>query len=102
MLGRHKLLILIPAIILIPILLGMTPLTMAHRLGSGGALAQGKQACWSNYCPFNSIASHDNHVLAILSLATVYQVSPSTQEFRISLLDSFHSNTFFNPVPLRC
>ena len=102
MLGRHKLLILIPAIILIPILLGMTPLTMAHRLGSGGALAQGKQACWSNYCPFHSIASHDNQVLANLSLATVYQESPSTQESRISLLDSFYSNAFFNSVPLRC
>ena len=102
MLGRHKLLILIPAIILIPILLGMTPLNLANRLSSSGALAQGKQACWSNYCPFHSIASHDNQILANLSLATVYEVSPSTQESRISLLDSFHSNTFFNPVPLRC
>jgi len=102
MLGRHKLLILIPAILLIPILLGMTPLNMAHRLASSGALAHGKQACWSNYCPFHSIASHDNQILANLSLATVYQVSPSTQESRISLLDSVDSNTFFNPVPLRC
>jgi len=102
MVSRHKLLILIPAIILIPILLGMTPLNMAQRLGSGGALAQGKQACWSNNCPFHSIASHDSQVLVSLRLATAYQVSPSTQAFRISLLDSFHSNTFFNPVPLRC
>jgi hypothetical protein len=102
MVGRHKLLILIPAIILIPILLGMTPLNMAHRLASGGTLAQGKQVCWSNYCPFHSIASHDNQILANVSLATVYEVSPSTQEFRIPLLDSVHSNTFFNSAPLRC
>jgi hypothetical protein len=100
MFGKHKLLILIPAILLIPIVLGMTPLNMAYRLSSSGALAHGKQACWNNYCPFNSIASHDNQVL--VSLATAFQVSPSTQEFRISLLDSVHSNTFFNPVPLRC
>jgi hypothetical protein len=102
MLGRHKLLILVPAIILIPILLGMTPLNMAHRLSSSGALAQGKQACWSNYCPFNSIASHDNQIVVNLSLATGFQVLPPRQEFRISLLDSVRSNTFFNPVPLRC
>jgi len=38
MLGRHKLLLLIPAILLIPILLGMTPLNMGHRLASGGRL----------------------------------------------------------------
>ena len=102
MLGRHKLLILIPAILLIPILLGMTPLNLAHRMGNGGTLAQGKQACWSNYCPFHSIASHDNQVLANLRLATFFQLLPSTQEFRISLFDSVRSNTFFNPVPLRC
>ena len=36
MLGRHKLLLLIPAVILIPILLGMTPLKMSYRLASGG------------------------------------------------------------------
>ncbi len=83
MLGRHKLLILIPAIILIPVLLGMTPLNMAHRLASGGALAHGKQACWSNYCPFHSITSHDNQILPSLSLATAYQESPSMQEVRI-------------------
>ncbi len=102
MLSRHKLYILIPAIILIPIFLGMAPLTMAHRLASGGALPHGKQLCWNNYCPFHSIASHDNQVLANLSLDPICQVSPSTQEFWISLPDRVHSSTFFNPVPLRC
>ena len=43
MLGRHKLLILIPAILLIPILFGMIPLNMAHKLASGGPFTHGKQ-----------------------------------------------------------
>ena len=36
MLGRHKLLLLIPAVILIPILLGMTPLNMSSQISKRG------------------------------------------------------------------
>ena len=100
--GRSKLFILIPAILLIPILLGMTPLNFVQKIGAGCPLSQGKQEVKCNPCPFHSIASHDNQILASLSLATVFQVLPSTQELGISLLYSFYSNTFLNPVPLRC
>ena len=44
MLGRHKLLILIPALILIPILLGMTPLNFVQKIGADVPFSQGKQA----------------------------------------------------------
>ncbi len=38
MLSRHKLLLLIPAILLIPILFGMIPLNMAHKISEPDVL----------------------------------------------------------------
>jgi hypothetical protein len=102
MLGRHKLLILLPAIILIPILLGMTPMNMIHNLGSGGPFAHGKQTKLNNHCLFNSLTSHQDLTVAILNSAVLDRQSLSSQEFHTPDLDSVHSNTFFNPVPLRC
>jgi hypothetical protein len=102
MLDRHKLLILIPAIILIPILFGITPMNMIHNLGSGGPFAHGKQTKLNNHCLFNSLTSHENVTVAILNSTLLDQQSLSSREFRIPVLDSINSNTFFNPVPLRC
>jgi hypothetical protein len=102
MLSRRRLYILIPAIILIPILLGMTPLTMAHRLASGGALPHGKQLCWNNYCPFHSLISHDDPTIVSLVSAPLYQNLPSSQEMHIPVLDPIHSDSSSNSVPLRC
>ncbi len=102
MLGRRKLLILIPAIILIPIFLVMTPLIMAHRLASGGALPHGKQLCWNNYCPFHSLISHDDPTIVNLVSAPLHQELPSSQEMHILVLDSIRSDSSSNSVPLRC
>jgi hypothetical protein len=102
MLGRHKLLILIPAILLIPILLGMTPLNMAYKLATGGPLTHGKQICLNNHCPFHSLISHDDPTIVNLNLATLDQESTRIFDIRILDLDSIHSNVTFNYVPLRC
>ena len=45
MFRRKKLLILIPTLLLIPLLLGMIPINMAHKLAQGGAFAQGSHGC---------------------------------------------------------
>ena len=102
MLSRHKLLILIPVILLIPILFGMTPLNMAHRLASGGPLTHCKQAQWSNSCPFHSIASHDDPTIVGLNLTPLDQESESASDINILDPDSIPSNITFNSVPLRC
>ena len=102
MLGRRKLLILIPAILLIPILLGMTPLNMAHRLASGGPFSHGKQSCWNNYCPFNSLASNDNPTIVNLNSTPLDQESTPALDIRVLDPDSIHSNITINSVPLRC
>jgi hypothetical protein len=102
MLGRHKLLLLILAVILIPILLGMTPLSMAHRLASGGPFTHCKQAQWSNYCPFHSLISHDDPTIINLNLTPLDQESAATFDILVLDPDSTHSNITFNSVPLRC
>ena len=102
MLGRHKLLILIPTILLIPILLGMTPVNMAHKLASGGPLTHGKQICLNNHCPFHSLISHDDPTIVNLGSTSLDQ--ESTPTFGIVVLDpdSIYSNVTFNSIPLRC
>jgi hypothetical protein len=102
MLGRRKLLLLIPTILLIPILLGMTPLNMAHNLASGGPFTHCKQAQWSNYCPFHSLISHDDPTIVSLNLTPLDRESTPTFNIHVLDPDSIHSNITFNSVPLRC
>jgi hypothetical protein len=102
MLGRHKLLLLIPAILLIPILLGMTPLNMSHRLAGGGPFTHCKQAQWSNQCPFNSAVSHDHPTIANLNLAQLDHESTPAFDIQALAHELTHFNTSINSVPLRC
>ena len=102
MLRREKLLILIPAVLLIPILLGMTPLNMAHKLANGGPFTHGKQGCWNNPCPFHSLVSHEDFTVGILNSKSLDQKLLLPQEFHIAVLDSFHPNISYNSIPLRC
>jgi hypothetical protein len=102
MLSRHKLLLLIPAILLIPILLGMTPLNMAHKIGAGCPFSQGKQALTCNPCPFHSIVSHDDPLIVNLNLTPLNQESTPTFDIEVLDPDSIHSNVTFNSIPLRC
>jgi hypothetical protein len=102
MLSRHKLLLLIPAILLLLILFGMIPLNMAHKLASGGPFTHCKQAQWSNHCPFHSIASHDDPTIVNLNSTSLAQESTPTSDIQVLDPDSIHSNVTFNSVPLRC
>ena len=102
MLGGNKLLLLIPTILLIPILLGMTPLNMAHKLASAGPFIPYKQVQCSNHCPFHSLISHDDPTVVNLNLTPLDQESTPTFDIQVSDFDSLHSNITFNSVPLRC
>ncbi len=79
MLDRRRLIILIPAIILIPILLGMIPLNMAHKLANSGPFVQGKHGCPKNHCPFSSLTPQNNLAVAILNSTTFVQDIPVSQ-----------------------
>ena len=102
MLGRHKLLVLIPAILLIPILLGMTPLNMSHKLASGGPSTHCKQAQWSNRCLLHSVTSHNDPTIVNVNITPLDQGSTPTFDIQVLDPDSIHSNVTFNSVPLRC
>jgi len=102
MIGRHKLLLLIPAILLVPILLGMTPLNLAHKLASGGPFTHCKQAQWSNQCPFHSIVSHDDLTSVTLNSIPFVQEPMTSLGFQASASNSVHSNISFYSFPLRC
>ena len=102
MLLRHKLLILIPTILLVPILLGMTPVRMAHRLANGCPLAQAKQIQTCNANPFHSLISHDDPTIVNLNSTSLDQESIPTHDIEVLDPDSIYSNVTFNSVPLRC
>jgi hypothetical protein len=65
MFGRSKWFITISVIILIPILLGMTPLNFLHNLGSGCAFSHDKQVQKCSPTSLNSQKSLADHLLAI-------------------------------------
>ena len=88
--------------ILIPILLGMTPLNMAHKLASGGPFTHCKQAQWSNHCPFHSLISHEDPSIVSLISTTLDQDSTPTFDIQVLALDFIRSNASINSVPLRC
>jgi len=101
MFSRSKILILIPSIILIPILLGMTPLNFVHKIGNGCPLSHGKQISCS-FCPFNSIVSHDDSTIVSLSSTSIEQCLLDPFSFQVSGLDSHLCDIHLSSFPLRC
>jgi len=102
MLNRHKVLILTAAIILIPILLGMVPLNMAHKLATGGPFTHCKQVQSNNHCPFHSIASHADPTVVNLNSTSLDQELTPALDIQVLDPDSVHFNLTLNSVPLRC
>ena len=102
MLGRHKLLILIPSLILIPILFGMIPLNFVQKIGAGCPLSQGKQALKCNPCPFNSIISQEDHGIAGLPSTLLDSTSIHLPGLEVFNSHSITSNSPLSVAPLRC
>ena len=102
MLQRHKLVILVPATLVILILFGVPPLNMAHRLSGGVPFADGKQAHLANHCPFRSLITHDDPTVVILNFTPLHQELMPAFEFHVLDSDSIYSNITVNCYPLRC
>jgi hypothetical protein len=100
MLGRHKLLFSIPAIILIPILIGMTPLNLFNKLSSQCPFSQDKRIQRAGSCLFNSIVSQVD--LNVVNLDSTLLEQESTVLFHIKVHDLIHSNISLISGPLRC
>ena len=100
MAGRHKSLIFVIAIILIPVLLGTTPLNLVQKLSGRCPLSQDKQIQRVSSCLFNSIVSQDDSYMLIL-ISTLLEQEP-TLLFHVEVNDWIHPNIFLISVPLRC
>jgi hypothetical protein len=103
MLRNKKLLILIPALLLVPVLLAMTPVNMAHKWENRASFADGKQ-CKScgDHCPFHSIVAQGDFSLGILSSPIPDEELPRLQGVLVAVPDFCHSNIYFSSIPLRC
>ena len=102
MFGRSKWLILIPAIILIPILLGMAPLNFIHKLGNGCVFFHDKQVQKCNPGSLNSQISPNSHFLASQSLGSFdHEAIPSFYSHVLNSdpKPSLNASEF---APLRC
>jgi len=101
--SKHKLLFIIPAILLIPILIGITPLNFIQKIGAGCPFSEGKQMLKCNHSLFNSIISQDDPTVVNLNLTRMDQEStPAASDIEVLDPDSLCSNITFNSVPLRC
>ena len=101
MASKHRLLILIPAIILIPLLLGLIPLNIAHKLSKGDPFVHCKQMRLGN-CPYNSLVSQDEHTVASQHSTRLGQESTAADDFIVLEIDSIYHNISLYSVPLRC
>jgi hypothetical protein len=99
---KWRLLIIVTAILLIPILTGMTPVNFVHKIGNGCPFAQGKQTLKCNPCPFNSVISQQDH--GIVGLPSTLSVGTSIDLAGFEVLDAYTitSNSPLSVVPLRC
>jgi len=100
--GRSKLFFLIPAIILIPILLTMTPLNFIQKIGSGCPLAKDKQILKCNPCPFHSLLSQDDLTIVSLDSIPLKQEPLTSLDSQVLGTDSLRFNISFDSITLRC
>jgi len=102
MLGRHKLIILITAILLIPVLLGMTPVHLVHKLSSGCPYAHSKEIQRSDSCLFHSLVPHDDLASVTLNSIPFDHELMTWFDFKPLVSNSVHPDFFINSIPLRC
>lgn len=102
MFGRSKWLLLIPAIILIPILLGMTPLNLLYNLGSGCPFSHDKQVQKCSPSSLNSQISQDDHLLGNQPLVSFNREATPSLYSHILNSDPKPSLGTSEFAPLRC
>jgi hypothetical protein len=106
MLRKRNILFIISAIILIPILLGLTPVKLVQKLAVGCPFAQGKTALNCNPCMCNSVTSQnhiDDFTLAALpSTPCAFQSLPLRSGESVDSAVNIVSSVFLGAPPLRC
>ena len=101
---RKRLFILIPALLLIPLLVGMIPLKLTNKLAHGGPFTQcqDNHGCGHKNCSAHSLISQ-NHFDGV----TDHSTSPDQglsylEKLSFAGTESFHSHIGITTIPLRC
>ncbi|MGB9630038.1 MAG: hypothetical protein ACPL6D_15390, partial [Thermodesulfobacteriota bacterium] len=75
---------------------------MAQKIGDGCPFSQGKQILSCNPCPFHSIHSQENLVIANLPSTVFVGNSIEISNIESSNSHSITSTQLLNIIPLRC
>lgn len=105
MFQRKKLFILIPALLLIPLLVGMIPLKLASKMAHGGACAhsESKQGCGGHKnCSAHSLISQNHFEAEAVNSASLDQGLSYCHEALCAVPESVHPDVQTLSIPLRC
>lgn len=104
MFSRKRLFTLIPALLLIPLLVGMIPLKLANKLAHEGPYTkcQDRQGCDHKNCPAHSLISQNRFDGITVDSTTPDQEPSYLQKAFLIGPESFHSNISLTSIPLRC
>ena len=104
MFRKKRLFILIPALLLIPLLVGMIPLKLANKLAHGRPFTQcqDKQGYCNKNCSAHSLISQNHFDGATVNSAAPDQGLSYLQKAFLVGPESFHSHISLTSIPLRC
>jgi len=102
MFHEKRLFILIPALVLIPLQLGMIPLNMSRKLAQGGPFTQGSQGCNCKNCPAHSLISHNHFDAEPVNGTSPDQELTYFPKALCSVPESIYPDIHSISLPLRC
>jgi len=88
--------------LLVPILLGLTPMNFVQKIGAGCPLDLGKKIERCNPCPLHSVVSHEDHGLIKLPKILFHVAWNPLDHSGILQSDSLLSVNPPRMTPLRC
>lgn len=105
---KQHIIFIISAVILIPVLLGLTPVKFVQKLGSGCPFAKTKVSLSCNPCIYHSVTSqnheeYDGNVADVLhTIAFVFHAMLLSFEESVVLAETIDSGQSIKSSPLRC
>lgn len=106
MVGKRNIFFIVAALILIPIMLGQTPVKFVQKLGSGCPLNQNKVALSCNPCIYHTVTSQDETGDRALVVLPTGNTGPDPAPLLAGVIHDFAVSTALYYLiefpPLRC
>lgn len=99
---RYSTIFLVTALVLIPVLFGLMPLKIMHKLSSGAPLSPVKPVLTCDACPFHSLTSHPEATQIDLSSVPIEPPSATPLTPSVTDKDLFPIALLPDILPLRC